>query len=122
MKKLSLLLALVMVFSVFAACGEKKTEAPATDAPATEAPAEETAKPVELTVVTSYGGDDGNRENYESAYKAYEEATGNIVKDASGTSNEEWKAKIGESFKTVLLEKNIGLGEALNVGIKHCSY
>lgn len=100
MKKLSLLLALVMVFSVFAACGEKKTEAPATDAPATEAPAEETAKPVELTVVTSYGGDDGNRENYESAYKAYEEATGNIVKDASGTSNEEWKAKIMSDFET----------------------
>lgn len=35
---------------------------------------------------------------------------------------DEWKAKIGESFKTVPLEKNVGLGEALNAGIKHCSY
>jgi len=35
---------------------------------------------------------------------------------------DEWKKKIGESFKTVPLEKNVGLGEALNAGIKHCSY
>jgi len=35
---------------------------------------------------------------------------------------DEWKEKIGESFKTVPLEKNVGLGEALNAGIKHCSY
>ena len=35
---------------------------------------------------------------------------------------DEWKAKIGEVFKTVPLEKNVGLGEALNAGIKHCSY
>lgn len=60
----------------------------------------ETAKPVEITVVTSYGGDDGNRKNYEDAFKAYEQATGNIVKDASGTSNEEWKARIMADFET----------------------
>lgn len=35
---------------------------------------------------------------------------------------EEWKLKIGEFFKTIVLEKNVGLGEALNVGMKHCSY
>ena len=35
---------------------------------------------------------------------------------------DEWKAKIGEVFKTVPLEKNVGLGDALNAGIKHCSY
>lgn len=34
---------------------------------------------------------------------------------------DEWKAKIGEPFKTIPLEKNVGLGEALNTGIKHCS-
>lgn len=58
------------------------------------------AKPVEITVVTSYGGDDGNRKNYEDAFKAYEQETGNIVKDASGTSNEEWKARIMADFET----------------------
>ncbi|WP_411678288.1 ABC transporter substrate-binding protein [Caproicibacter sp.] len=58
------------------------------------------AQPVEITVVTSYGGDDGNRGNYEAAVKDYEKATGNTVKDASGTSNEEWKAKIMADFET----------------------
>ena len=34
----------------------------------------------------------------------------------------EWKVKIGETFKTISLKKNVGLGDALNEGIKHCSY
>lgn len=70
---------------------ESSSQAPASSA---------AAKPVEITVVTSYGGDDGNRKNYEDAYKAYESATGNTVKDASGTSNEEWKSKIMADFET----------------------
>lgn len=37
-------------------------------------------------------------------------------------SIDEWKTKIGELFKIIPLEKNLGLGESLNVGIKHCSY
>lgn len=60
----------------------------------------EAPKPAEITVVTSYGGDDGNRGNYEDGIKAYEQATGNTVKDASGTSDEEWKAKIMADFET----------------------
>ena len=55
---------------------------------------------VELNVVTSYGGDDGNRKQYETAVKSYEEATGNSVQDASATSNEEWKAKVLTDFQT----------------------
>ena len=55
---------------------------------------------VELTVVTSYGGDDGNRSNYENAVASYEAATGNKIMDASGTSNEEWKAKVLTDFQT----------------------
>ena len=58
------------------------------------------AAPVELNVVTSYGGDDGNRKNYENAVKAYEEATGNKILDASASSNEEWKAKVLTDFET----------------------
>ncbi|HQN62352.1 MAG TPA: extracellular solute-binding protein, partial [Flexilinea sp.] len=54
----------------------------------------------EITVVTSYGGDDGNRGNYEAAVKMYEEQTENKVNDESGTSNEEWKAKIMTDFET----------------------
>lgn len=55
---------------------------------------------VELNVVTSYGGDDGNRKYYEDAVKAYEEASGNTILDASASSNEEWKAKVLTDFQT----------------------
>ena len=57
-------------------------------------------KTVTLNVVTSYGGDDGNRKNFENAVKAYEESTGNKVNDGSATSNEEWKAKVLTDFET----------------------
>ncbi len=55
---------------------------------------------VELNVVTSYGGDDGNRKQYEAAVASYEAATGNKIMDASATSNEEWKAKVLTDFQT----------------------
>ena len=58
------------------------------------------AASVELNVVTSYGGDDGNRKNYENAVASYEAATGNKILDASATSNEEWKAKVLTDFQT----------------------
>ncbi len=81
MKKwIALLLSLAMVMSAFAAVAES-------------------ASPVEITVVTSYGGDDGNRANYENAIAGYEAATGNTVQDASATSNEEWKAKVLTDFE-----------------------
>ena len=57
-------------------------------------------KTVTLNVVTSYGGDDGNRKNFENAVKAYEESTGNKVNDGSATSNEEWKAKVLTDLET----------------------
>ena len=55
---------------------------------------------VTLNVVTSYGGDDGNRKNYEAAVAAYEAATGNRIIDGSAISNEEWKNKILTDFMT----------------------
>lgn len=33
-----------------------------------------------------------------------------------------WKDKLGTVFKTVPLEKNVGLGDALNIGLLKCSY
>lgn len=57
-------------------------------------------KGITLNVVTSYGGDDGNRKNFENAIAAYEAATGNKVNDGSATSNEEWKAKVLTDFET----------------------
>jgi cellulose synthase/poly-beta-1,6-N-acetylglucosamine synthase-like glycosyltransferase len=34
----------------------------------------------------------------------------------------EWQDKIGELFKTIPLDKNVGLGNALNIGMNHCNY
>ena len=93
MKKfLALLLAAVMVLS-FAACGESK---PVQD----DAQNNNEPQSVTLNVVTSYGGDDGNRKNFEAAVAAYEAETGNKVNDGSATSNEEWKAKVLTDFET----------------------
>ena len=58
------------------------------------------AKPVEIRVVTSYGGDDGNRANFEEAVAGYEAATGNTVVDESATANEQWKAQVKADFQT----------------------
>ena len=33
-----------------------------------------------------------------------------------------WQEKLGNTFKTIPLEKNVGLGDALNTGLKECSY
>lgn len=55
---------------------------------------------VTLNVVTSYGGDDGNRRNYMAAVASYEAATGNRINDGSAVSNEEWKNKILTDFMT----------------------
>ena len=58
------------------------------------------AENVTLNVVTSYGGDDGNRANFEAAVAEYEARTGNKVNDGSATSNEEWKARVLTDFET----------------------
>ena len=102
MKRLiALLLALAMCLSL-AACngGSKETEATQSGSDATETATEASKGGVTLNVVTSYGGDDGNRKNFEAAVAAYEESTGNKVNDGSATSNEEWKAKVLTDFET----------------------
>ena len=104
MKRKSLVAMLVvfaMSVSLLAGCGSK-TEKPAETTKKTEESKEDAkaAEPTEITVVTSYGGDDGNRQTYENAVASYQEATGNTVMDASATSNEEWKAKVLTDFET----------------------
>ena len=89
---LALLLSAAMLLGLLAGCGDKGS------APSDSG--SQGSSKVELNVVTSYGGDDGNRKNYENAVKSYEEATGNKVQDASASSNEEWKAKVLTDFET----------------------
>lgn len=53
-----------------------------------------------LRVVTSFGADDGYRQNYVQACEAWEAATGGIVLDNSATSDEKWKAQVLADFET----------------------
>ncbi len=85
-KVLAMFLAIAMGLSMVACAGNDKTK--------------DDGKTVTLNVVTSYGGDDGNRKNFEDAVKDYETKTGNKVNDGSATSNEEWKAKVITDFET----------------------
>ncbi len=103
-KTIAFMLVLVMVLAVFAGCsGDSASNSPSAETSAQtseSASAETSASPVTINVVTSYGGDDGNRQNYLNALDGYEAATGNTVQDASATSNEEWKAKVMADFET----------------------
>ena len=107
-KKVAATLALCMCASSLAACGAPASSAASsassasesTAASTVESTAASTAGGTEIRVVTSYGGDDGNRTNYESAVKGYEDASGNTVVDESATSNEQWKAQVKADFQT----------------------
>lgn len=35
---------------------------------------------------------------------------------------DKWQEKLGSVFKTISLEQNVGLGDALNIGLQNCSY
>ena len=88
MKKHAVLLFSLLLLLALCACGRA------------DAGAGETAAPVTLNVVTSFGGEDGNRKAFEAAVSAYESSTGNRVNDGSDVSSEEWKAKVLTDFET----------------------
>lgn len=55
---------------------------------------------VELIVVTPFSENDGNRKNFMTAVKAYEEATGNTIIDVETESvDENWKLGVLEDFR-----------------------
>ena len=90
-----------------AANTQAPAEAPAatqSEAPKTEeaAPAAQTeaAGPVEITVTTTFAGEDSNAQNYKNAVSGWEAATGNTVSDTSATSDETFKTRIITDFET----------------------
>jgi raffinose/stachyose/melibiose transport system substrate-binding protein len=99
-KVLVYVLALSMSISILTGCASSTSSTESAAGTTTTTTTAAAPKNVELSVVTSYGGDDGNRVNYETAVAAYEKDTGNKVKDNSSTSSEEWKAKIMADFQT----------------------
>ena len=66
----------------------------------TPAPADEEAGPVELTVCTTFAGEDGNAQNFKDAVAAWCEETGNTVADTSATSDESFKTRVVTDFET----------------------
>lgn len=55
---------------------------------------------VELAVDTTFGSNDGNRKNWEDSYHAWEQATGNHIRDGSGIPDEAWKAQVRMDFES----------------------
>ncbi|MDD4849637.1 MAG: extracellular solute-binding protein [Gemmiger sp.] len=110
-KSLATILALCMSATALTACGAPSAASSSTAESTSQAASSSTdaaastdsttaAAATEIRVVTSYGGDDGNRANYEDAVKGFEDATGNTVVDESATSNEQWKAQVKADFQT----------------------
>ena len=61
---------------------------------------ETSKKSVELSVTTTYAGEDTNAQNYKDAVAAWESKTGNKVDDSSATSDETFKSRITTDFET----------------------
>lgn len=111
MKKiLAMLLCIVLVFTLFAACSKKeeKTDAPSAkgtvsdskDKEDTKKDNEDTKKnPVTLTTVSMYGGTDPNAENYQNNNAKFMEMYPYItIEDDSQSADQDWKTKIAADF------------------------
>lgn len=86
MKKVYSAMAAVIALNLLSGCGNTGEAA--------------SAGPVTLTVVTPFSDSDGNRTNYVNAYKAYEEASGNIINDIETSAiDETWKLNVLEDFR-----------------------
>ncbi len=77
-----------------AACGSKKEVATETKGVGS------TTGSVELEVVTTFAGNDGNAQNYKASYEAWERETGNTVVDMSATSDDSFKTRVVTDFET----------------------
>ncbi|MGI6153376.1 MAG: ABC transporter substrate-binding protein [Christensenellaceae bacterium] len=85
MKKFCLVIAVIVLACAVFGCGGKEEAA---------------GGGVELTVVTPFSESDGNRQNYVTAYKAYEEASGNTIIDVETDAvDENWKLSVLEDFR-----------------------
>lgn len=109
-KVIATVLSSAMVVSLAACGGDSKgsesTNAKAPDADTQTAVAESgegeevPAGGVELEVITTFAGNDGNAKNYKDYYQKWEEKTGNKVVDMSATSDDTFKIRVVTDFET----------------------
>ena len=85
-KTICLLLAVIMLVTLFTGCAKKHGN-------------ETDLKDVELSVTTTFAGEDGNAQNYKDAIAAFETSTGVKVNDSSATSDETFKARVETDFQ-----------------------
>lgn len=80
--------------------GAKSTTADAGTEEANEGSVEQPSGGVELEVVTTFAGNDGNAANYKEYYQKWEEKTGNTIEDMSATSDDTFKVRVVTDFET----------------------
>lgn len=80
-----------------AGCGSDAADAGSSTSASAAASA---AGSVELTVCTTFAGEDGNAQNFRDAVSAWESETGNMVTDTSATSDETFKTRVVTDFET----------------------
>lgn len=80
-----------------AGCGSDTADAGSSTSASAAASA---AGSVELTVCTTFAGEDGNAQNFRDAVSAWESETGNTVTDTSATSDETFKTRVVTDFET----------------------
>ncbi len=83
-----------------AGCGGGTTPEATTDTGTTQEETTASGGSVELTVTTTFAGEDSNAQNYKNAVADWEKETGNKVSDTSATSDETFKTRIITDFET----------------------
>lgn len=101
-KIIAMILTCTMAVSL-AACGNSSTTG-GTSGTKTENPGSadgtEKTESVELEVVTTFAGNDGNAQTYKKYYQQWEKNTGNKVIDMSATADDTFKARVVTDFET----------------------
>ncbi|MBR6282322.1 MAG: extracellular solute-binding protein [Lachnospiraceae bacterium] len=100
MKKLTAILMTAAMTMALAGCGGGTTPEATTDTGATQEETTASGGSVELTVTTTFAGEDSNAQNYKNAVADWEKETGNKVSDTSATSDETFKTRIITDFET----------------------
>lgn len=93
-KMISLMTAAAMAGSLLAGCGSAPAESTGTSG--VEIPDET----IELSVTTTYAGEDGNAQNYKDAVAQFEKETGIEINDSSANADETFKARIEADFQS----------------------
>lgn len=98
-KIIAMILTCAMAVSL-AACGNSSTSGSTSGTKTENSVGTEKTESVELEVVTTFAGNDGNAQTYKKHYQQWEKNTGNKVIDMSATADDVFKARVVTDFET----------------------